>query len=93
MKTQHIIVKVGVVMKRFVFCILVVSIILSICPVAAIAAPDESEPLPQAPQMESRLKDGYTLVPMSYGNTGVDIGSSFLLTVPEGIEEIGRAHV
>ena len=31
------------------------------------------------------VKDGYTLIPTLYGQTGVDVSSAFLLTAPEAI--------
>jgi len=45
---------------------------------AAFASP--SSLAPAAP-----IKNGYTLVPMKYGKTGVDTSSPFILTAPEGV--------
>jgi hypothetical protein len=53
--------------KLSLFC-LIVALFLCFAPAGALAAP---------------AKDGYTLVPVLYGKTGVDVASQFILTTPE----------
>ena len=86
-------------MKRIVaFCLLSI-MLLSLTPRFSTAAPMKTaEPAapaepPPAAAAAAPVKDGYTLIPLLYGASGVDISSAFLLTAPDtaSIDEITRA--
>ena len=62
-------------MKKAITILMIITALMGVTPpFGASAAP--------APP----VKDGYTLVPSKYGSTGVDVASTFVLTVPDAAE-------
>ena len=77
--------------KKIVSCFLALSMLLVFVPASAPA--DASEAPAENAADAPPAKDGYTLAPVLYGKTGVDVSSAFLLTAPKkaSIGEIAAA--
>ena len=73
-------------MKKIVSFCLLITILLSMNPFAVWSATDSADNEMTVPQWETRVKDGYTLVPLSFSAAGISAASSFLLTVPESVD-------
>ena len=69
-------------MKRIISLCLVSIILLGVVPLSPVAS-DASNTAAAAAQ----LKDGYTLTPVQFGASGVDVSSAFILTAPAGTTE------